>query len=147
MAFLKASPIDVAWLQDRDWWRDVERGAPDACWPWLKSTASHGYGQTWDGTTVRLAHRVAWALTYGAIPADLTIDHLCHNRVCCNPAHLRLLSNVENATANQQGTKTHCPRGHPYEGDNLKTYTNPKGQTCRKCRACQSLHNAARHGR
>jgi CxxC motif-containing protein len=33
---------------------------------------------------------------------------------------------------NQNVTKTHCPRGHPYEGDNL--YIDPKG--ARRCKAC-----------
>ena len=31
--------------------------------------------------------------------------------------------------------KTHCPKGHPYTGDNL--YVDPKGN--RRCRACKSL--------
>lgn len=74
----------------------------------------------------------------------MTIDHICRNRRCCRPDHLRLLTNTANATDNGQGRKTHCPKGHPYEGDNLRIYTNPKGQTCRKCRACQALSNAAR---
>lgn len=139
MAFLQGPPIDVGWLERRSWWRDVDIGAPGACWPWVKSTASHGYGQTWDGTTVRLAHRVAWTLVRGAIPDGMTIDHTCRNRRCCNPAHLRLLSNVENATDNGQGRKTHCPRGHEYAGANL--YVGPQGD--RRCRECARIHSRA----
>ena len=62
----------------------------------------------------------------------MTVDHKCHNRVCCNPSHLRLLTNVENATDNLQGRKTHCPHGHPYWGENL--YVSPRGD--RRCRTC-----------
>ena len=40
------------------------------------------------------------------------------------------LSPGEKAATN--AAKTHCPQGHPYEGDNL--YVNPRGQ--RKCREC-----------
>jgi hypothetical protein len=132
MAFLMGPPIDTDWLAPRDWWHDVEIGASDECWPWVKSTASHGYGQTWDGTTVRLAHRVAWTLANGPIPAGMTIDHLCRNRRCCNPAHLRLLTNLENARDNGPARRTHCPRGHEYAGENL--YVSPRGD--RRCRVC-----------
>lgn len=33
--------------------------------------------------------------------------------------------------------KTHCPHGHPYEGDNLGTYKRG-GNTIRYCRACRA---------
>jgi len=94
---------------------------------------------TWDGTTVLLAHRVAWTLTHGEIPADMTIDHLCRNRRCCNPAHLRLLTNVENARDNGFATRTRCPAGHMY--DEANTYRSPKGE--RRCRACAKLRRVA----
>jgi hypothetical protein len=132
-----APGLDVAYLQRTDWWSKVDRsGGPDACWPWTQSVGSHGYGQTWDGVTVRLAHRVAWVLTYGPIPAGMTVDHdqdpCSLGKPCCNPRHLRLLSNIENATDNRQTRKTECPRGHPY--DETNTYVDPKGH--RRCRAC-----------
>jgi hypothetical protein len=140
VTFLRGPSLDVRYLLEHDWWKDVDIGDDDACWPWLQSTASHGYGQTWDGITVRLAHRVAWTLTHGAIPPDMTIDHVCRNRRCCNPAHLRLLPNVENARLNGNGDKTHCPRGHEYAGANL--YVAPRGD--RRCRECaRTVHRRA----
>lgn len=140
MAFLQGPSIDISWLRQRDWWADVDRSKPNECWPWVKSTASHGYGQTWDGTTVRLAHRVAWTLAHGEIPAEMTVDHTCRNRRCCNPSHLRLLTNVENASDNGFATKTHCPHGHPYGGENL--YVSPRGD--RRCRICaRTVHKRA----
>jgi hypothetical protein len=76
----------------------------------------------------------------------MTVDHTCHVKVCCNPKHLRLLTNVENAADNGMSTRTHCPRGHPYEGDNLRIYTNPRnGRTDRRCVTCQSESNARRY--
>lgn len=136
MAFLQGPPINAERLLQLDWWRDVDIGERDACWPWVKSTASHGYGQTWDGITVRLAHRVAWTLVHGPIPQGMTIDHTCHNRRCCNPTHLRLLSNVANASDNGFATKTHCPHGHPYDGVNTRIRRKPDGRTFRVCRTC-----------
>lgn len=141
MAFLEGPPIDVSWLRQRDWWANVDRSRPDACWPWVKSTASHGYGQTWDGITVRLAHRVAWTLANGAIPEEMTIDHVCRNRRCCNVDHMRLLSNINNARLNGNAIKTHCKWGHPFDGVN--THVNRLGHRC--CRACQETRNARRY--
>ena len=122
-------------------WPRVAVGEPNECWPWSQSIGSHGYGQAWDGITVRLAHRCAWELTHGRIPGGLTIDHICRTRRCCNPAHLRLLTNLDNATDNGQSRRTHCPKGHPYSGDNL--YVDPKGH--RRCRAC-AADGRVRHG-
>ena len=118
-------------------WKAIAPAAEDECWPWPKSKGSHGYGQIgWTqedgrrmGTT---AHRAVWVHHYGPIPGQLTVDHICHNKVCCNPSHLRLLTNVDNATDNTQGSKTECPRGHPYNEEN--TYMDPNGH--RRCRPC-----------
>ena len=108
------------------------------CWPWKLSIGSHGYGQVgWgleDGrATMTTAHRVAWIAVNGPIPEGMTVDHVwCRNRSCCNPLHLRLLENVENARDNGQQGKSHCPRGHPYSGENLMLRPNGH-RLCRRC--------------
>ena len=142
MPAVRNKPFDLEWLEAGDWWSRVDQRDDGECWMWKQSVGSHGYGQTFDGITVRLAHRVAWALANGQqIPNDMTVDHICRNRTCVNPAHLRLLTNEDNARDNGQGRKTHCPAGHPYSGDNL--YVNRRGH--RKCLACQTLANRRRY--
>jgi len=32
-----------------------------------------------------------WEENHGAIPAGYEIDHLCHNRACCNIEHLQCI--------------------------------------------------------
>ena len=126
-------------------WQRVEVGSLTQCWPWRLSTGSHGYGQVgWslgDGRhSMTTAHRVAWQALFGPLPEGLTVDHVCHNRVCCNPTHLRLLTNRDNAADNGQRDKSHCPKGHVYAGTNL--IVNRKGH--RFCRRCREEHNRAR---
>lgn len=139
--FLQAAPINLEHFERHDFWQHVDTPNTDDCWLWLQSTASHGYGQTWDGITVRLAHRVAWVLWHREqVPEDMTIDHTCRNRICVNPAHLRLLTNVDNARLNGHAVKTHCVRGHELVNDNVRI--NRSGH--RYCRACQHIRNVAR---
>jgi len=112
-------------------------GGPDACWPWLLSTGSHGYGNAWDGSTVVLAHRFAYETWIGPIPEELTVDHGCRNPICINPVHLRLRTNEDNGgdnvIANRLRAATHCKRGHRF--DEANTYVDPAGR--RHCRACR----------
>lgn len=35
-----------------------------------------------------LAHRVAYRIQFGPIPASMTVSHLCHNRRCVKGEHL-----------------------------------------------------------
>ena len=67
-------------------WRHVQRGAPNECWPWIASRTRGGYGQLGlEKKTVR-AHQVAYFLTHGAWP--LVARHTCDFRPCCNPKHI-----------------------------------------------------------
>jgi hypothetical protein len=78
-------------------WARVERLTTDECWSWQGRTQIDGYGQFYlPGSGSARAHRAAWALTYGAIPAGLFVCHHCDNPVCCNPSHLFLGTALDN---------------------------------------------------
>lgn len=64
----------------------------------------------------RTAHRAAYELAKGPIPAGMTLDHLCRVRHCINPDHLEAVTQAENNRRAREWrrTATHCPAGHEY---------------------------------
>ena len=111
----------------------------DGCWEWGGSRHFLGYGEfRWAGRKGK-AHRFAYEWFVGAIPTGLELDHLCRERSCVNPDHLEAVTHRENVLrgeglAAKNILKTHCPRGHPYLGDNIRrTPANPRGRFCRQC--------------
>lgn len=71
------------------------------CWLWI-GKRSAGYGRLnvrRDGRHVTLlAHRVSYETWVGPIPEGMEVDHVCRERLCINPAHLRLATPKENST-------------------------------------------------
>ena len=70
------------------------------CWVWL-GVRNRGYGQitrkALKGRVPMKASRLFYERIHGPIPNGLTIEHVCKNPPCVNPAHLTLLTAAENA--------------------------------------------------
>lgn len=130
-------------------WAKVDRGEPEACWPWTASRTQGGYGlfqagsKTDDTARTVLAHRWAFESFHGPLPPDACglkrtreLDHQCRNPLCVNPDHLELVTRWENnrrsqSPSAQNARKTRCPQGHRFTEENTYRY---RGE--RHCRAC-----------
>ena len=96
-------PRARASLSDR-LWRQVDCRGDDECWLWTAKSVVTGYGVLSSGGRDKpkiLAHRAAWEVINGSIPDGeghhgTVVMHTCDNRLCCNPAHLRLGSQADN---------------------------------------------------
>lgn len=72
-------------------WRKVDRSAgPSSCWPWRGSVSTGIPCRVSVAGMDMRGRRMAWTLTKGAIPLGQIVLVTCLNKLCCNPAHLRL---------------------------------------------------------
>lgn len=98
-----------------------------------------GYGMYGNGANV--VHRYVYEKCVGAIPPGMTVDHICFNRACCRPKHLRLLTRSENARNQRRTFNTSCGNGHPYDETNTGYRKGfAAGTLQRYCKACLKAH-------
>lgn len=74
-------------------------GGEKACWPWTGAKSAKGYGfiqEAGRGSRNLLAHRFAYEMRNGPIPAGLVVMHSCDNPSCVNPDHLSAGSQSQN---------------------------------------------------
>ncbi len=127
------------------------RKMPSGCWVWLGGVGTSGYGRTSTREGDLYAHRVAYSLWVGDIPGHLTIDHLCKNKLCCNPGHLEAVTAGENSlrgdgACSQHARKIVCLRGHPLAGDNLRR-NNRGDRVCVTCKRQRDVTRRAKKSR
>ena len=130
-------------------WSRVQKG--EGCWFWTAGRISTGYGAFvhYKTRTSVLAHRFAYNDLIGPIPDGLVIDHLCNNKICVNPAHLRVTTHRENILRGTgqsaiNAKKTHCPYGHELFGNNMR-YDKRGRRICKACHSKETRDDYHRH--
>lgn len=109
------------------------------CWEWPGERTSKGYGRAPMNGKRRRVHRVVYEHFVGPIPAGADLHHRCHNTVCANFEHVEPLQPRDHTLRGStppalNALKTHCKRGHPLSGDNLRI--GPRGE--RRCFTCNA---------
>lgn len=145
-----ATIIEVThWRPLRERFEDnIDRDAD--CWIWTGYTRTSvrtpniRYGSIWGEGKHHFAHRLAYRFYVGPIPDGLTIDHLCKNTLCVNPAHLEAVTSSVNTLradtfSGINSRKTHCPQGHP-----LVWIEKEQRRACPACRNAAKKRYKAR---
>lgn len=116
------------------------------CRLWTGLKFKNGYGQTKsEGKTVYV-HILIYTREVGPVPKGKELDHLCPNRHCAEPTHLEPVTHLVNVQRGRAGqlqlSRTHCPRGHPYDESNTHRYLR-SGRTSpeRICKECRRKYN------
>lgn len=135
----KHVPIEIDESVKARFWAKVDVRGPDECWHWMNFKNRKGYGMFRLGRACHGAHRVSLVIAgFPAVPGEVA-DHICRNRSCVNPKHLRFVTPRVNTLENSEGTaaqnarKTHCKRGHPLSGNNLKINVTSGSRCCVTC--------------
>jgi hypothetical protein len=131
----------------------IDMGYSSLCWIWKGPLNQDGYGNVTMKPFYGPAHRVAYSALVEMVPKGLVCDHLCMNKACVNPEHIRITTQSENVKAipgyrekaiaklahinAAHKAKTHCPHGHPYDEEN--THITKQGK--RVCKKCGYLRN------
>ena len=106
-------------------------------WLWKRGRDGPGYGKLKvNGKSVG-AHRYAYELLVGPVPAAMELDHLCRIRHCVNPDHLEVVTRKENILRGSSPSavharQTHCVHGHEFTEANTIHRVNGRG--CRRCK-------------
>ncbi len=127
-------------IQQRFWGHVTKQQG--GCWDY-KVVNDGGYGQIKVNGKLLKAHRFAYEMLKGPIPAGLCIDHLCRNHSYVNPAHMEVVTSGENSrrgivgqtSGAKERAKTHCPHGHEYTPENTHIWRGKRD--CRECNRIQ----------
>ena len=147
-----ASPRPAVIMQlgaERFWAKVDTSGGDNVCWPWLSRRDRKGHGQVWLAGRHQYAHRFAFELVVGAIPAGQQIDHRCCNPWCVNFRHLDPVSpavNVRRSVVARSGKA--CKNGHPKTLEHGRwrlEFVKNRAYLAWKCRTCDKERNRERY--
>ena len=108
------------------------------CWLWTGAWSKSGYGSFRVENKSQNAHRVAYKLYLGPLKNGMMIDHICRNRACVSPDHLRQVTPRQNILENSMSIsaisakRNCCKRGHVYVPGSFRITANKR--VCKLCR-------------
>jgi len=125
------------------------RGGESVCWEWRWSRTSQGYGAVRTRLKNYTSHRVSFFFEgKEKLKPNMLIDHICSNRLCVNPNHLRQVTIAQNIALEfvrfpekknwkllTNLSRGYCIRGHSIQtSEDLVTVGIKKRENkCKKC--------------
>lgn len=101
------APIRPPYGTDKErFWQKVNKTA--TCWNWT-GAKQNGYGIARADGKSNIAHRLSYTWLVGEIPVGIQLDHMCHNRSCVRPEHLRFAdweTNGQNRSSANKNSKS-----------------------------------------
>lgn len=85
--------------------------------------------------TFSVEHKTPWLDSEDPVGLYFDLENVSFSHKVCNYSRAR----------NFQGDKTHCPSGHPYDGENVQKRKTSKGHNSRACLPCKKKRNAERY--
>src|SRR5262245_36395249 len=105
----------------------IEREPNTGCWFWMGALDRDGYARATVGSKKWCGiHREMWMHEFQAeLTPTIHLDHICRERSCVNPRHLRPCTSRENTFAPGSmavgallAARTHCNNGHEFTPEN-----------------------------
>lgn len=150
-------------ISNADWDRFLSKVvvSDEGIWTWAAHLGTEGYGSFHVGGKhgpMTQAHRLAYTVLVGPIPAGMDLDHVRHNEayklgLCAggegcqhrrevDPDYLVPRRREENwllGAASSSGPllTNRCKWGHPLVGENVRIEVRKGGTEVRVCRACK----------
>lgn len=81
------------------------------CWIWQGPDSGkgqgtgRGYGRMSYRNKTSAVHRIAFVLWNGPLRGKQQVDHICTNRLCCNPNHLQVVTHKQNCKLRDKRAK------------------------------------------
>ncbi len=128
---------------------DLYREEPNTgCWLWIGEISDEGFARFYQGPEHPLAHRYAWETHRGPIADGHVVTHVCKEKSCVNPAHLRHVLRAVSNPSQGRWKKTTCKRGHSLVDEAAVYYTywtlRGKAGMSRLCLECRRAQDARR---
>ena len=125
--------MDITFGQRKAFWAKVSKS--DGCWIWTGALNHAGYGVFGTKRSPVLgmqwrAHRMAYVLEVGPIPAGMMVLHSCDRPRCVRPDHLRIgthADNMRDMSRKQRRSGVRNPRAK-LSDDDVRAIRNARGK-------------------